>query len=112
MAARSFECIEPYDCQGAVRVEIETMFMYELPGLENTRSGQDLINKAREEGRLKATHDLLIRIMESRVGELPSDLLRQLQSLDRESSAQLAVNNSTIQSIEDIRRWLLDQSHD
>ena len=65
--------------------EIEAMFQQELPDLRDTRSGQQIFEMGREEGReeglVTAHRDSVRRLAEKRFGELPTDVVLRIQAI-------------------------------
>ena len=61
--------------------EIEAMFQQELPDLRDTRSGQQIFEIGREEGRVEESRAAVRRLAEKKFGELPADVLSRIQAI-------------------------------
>ena len=88
--------------------EIEKMFLGELPDLRDTQSGKDLINIGKEkgliEGEIKGNQEALIRIMESKFGEVKPDIRQRIeQTTDVNKLKDLLLQLLKVDTIEQIK---------
>lgn len=108
------------------RKEIEAMLIGELPNLEETRAGKELIRIGEERGKLQGkaegkaegqaegkaegkaegVREALIILLEANLGPVPADLRLHLETLGVQKAQQLLPLLSGWSDFESLRRWL------
>lgn len=110
------ESIIVYKLPQKSREEIEAMF--QLSDLKQTKVYQEALaegeekglligrQQGREEGRQQGEANLILLILESRLGEIPSSLREQIQGLSIEHIENLGKAVLNFNTSEDLRNWL------
>jgi len=90
--------------------EIEIMLLGELPALEETQSGKDLIRiglaRGRAEGEVQMRTADIVKIINLRFATAPQSLQSRIGKLTPEQRARLLEFVVTCQSLTEIRDWL------
>jgi hypothetical protein len=86
--------------------EIETMFVGELPDLEETQSGKDLIAIGEKRGEARGIAEAIVLFLEARHGSVPEALQRRLGTLPLPRLQELLRQVSQGLGLEQVEAWL------
>ena len=85
--------------------EIEIMLLGELPNLEETQSGKDLIRI----GEVRGMNQMIALLLQSRFGRLPKAMRARVERLSPDEAKELITQNSTWDKLQDAKDWLEQQ---
>ena len=98
--------------------EMEMLLFGELPGLENTRCGQDLINigekrgvalgvkKGVKQGVKQGAVSVVTALLESKFGRVPRTVQSRINRLEVDALKSLTTNVLSFDRISDVKQWL------
>ena len=94
--------------------EIEVMLLGELPDLEETQSGKDLIRigeqrgleRGREEGREEGREKTILAFLAARHGTVPTAIQEKIAALTADEAERLIQFLARCQSLDELARWL------
>lgn len=86
--------------------EIEIMLLGELPPLEETQSGKDLIQIGVDRGHSQGLTTSLLTVAEARFGSVPRTLQSRVHKLSPDECERLLHVVATCESLADVRAWL------
>lgn len=78
----------------------------QLPPIEETRVGRELIGKGREEGREEGREDIVIALARSRFSDFTEIHESQIRDLDCPQLTKLAISLLDFETVKDLEEWL------
>ncbi len=90
--------------------EIEAMLLGELPPLEETQSGKDLIQigeqRGRERGLQEGWEQAILAFLAARHGTVPADMEAKIRALSIDKANRLVEDLPRLQTPDDVIQWL------
>jgi hypothetical protein len=86
------------------------MLLGQLPPLEETQTGKDLIKigeqRGREQGLLEGLERAILGFLTARHGIVPTDLEAKIRALPIDKANRLVENLPRLQTLDDVLQWL------
>ena len=86
--------------------EIEIMLLGELPNLEDTQSGKDLIRIGEARGEARGRDEVIVMFLQSRFGRLTKSLRARIERLSADEAKELISQYPTWNTLQDAKDWL------
>jgi hypothetical protein len=86
--------------------EIEMMLLGELPDLEETQSGKDLIQIGEARGEARGLAKAILTYLAARHDSIPDELEQQIRSLQVEQAEQVLQYVLRCESLDELAQWL------
>ena len=80
----------------------------ELPELEETQCGKDLIQIGEARGEARGLANALVRVMTIRFGSIPSEMEAKIRSLSAEQAERLLQYALECETLAEVTQWLDD----
>ena len=88
------------------RKEIEAMMLSELPSLEETMAGKELIQLGESRGEAKGFAEAILLLMTARFQRVPDVLRKQIRALPKATAQALLTKVDDIASLDALKLWL------
>ena len=89
--------------------EIETMLLGELPPLEETQSGKDLIRIGEQRGLQEGWEQAILAFLAARHGDVPADLEAKIRTLSIDKANRLVGRLPGLKTLDDVTQWLAQE---
>ena len=89
--------------------EIEIMLLGELPELEKTQSGKDLIRIGEKRGEKRGLARAVLVSLRVRHGAVPAALQKQVRALTADQAERLLEHLPQCQTLDEVAQWLSRQ---
>jgi predicted transposase/invertase (TIGR01784 family) len=100
------ETIIVYKLPRLTREEIQQMLGFTDIDVKQTRFYQDVYAEGEQEGKQEGKLELILRLLNRRVGELDTNLIKQIRGLDVSQLEELAEALLEFSSQDDLETWL------
>ena len=88
------------------RKEIEMMLLGELPNLEDTQSGKDLIRIGEARGEARGWEQAIVLLLQTRFGRITKTLQSRIERLSAAEAKELITQIQTWNKLQDAKDWL------